>query len=302
MDSFRNPLVTNLPRQFPWSMTLPLIFDDTITLLEKTQLISHKINEIVDLLNSFETNSKQYTDEQIQKLSDDVNKRIAQNRTDIEKILADYMAEIQIKFDEQSAEFKALQAEFVSLTQWVENKIAELEKSIKKHIVNLIDLMSYKDELLYNRIQGELALFKEDIIDMLSDGYKSISPITGTRQNVDFVLYQITRRANTSPFNLTRAQFAALGLTRDFVKTRLVTRDYFVKACYNVFISQNFLEPSPFTGTPRPIAETLARLAALHDKPLTRDEFKALGWTRVYLKSKNITRFDFKNRGAILLN
>lgn len=302
MDSFRNPLVTNLPRQFPWSMTLPLIFDDTITLLEKSQLISHKINEIIDVLNSFESNTKTYTDEQIKILSDDVNRRIAQSRSEIEIILADYMAEIQNKFDEQSTEFQALQAEFVALTQWTERKIAEIENSIKKHIDNLIALMSYKDELLYLRIQGELALFKADIINMLSEGYKALSPITGTRQNVDFVLRQITRRANTSPFNLTRAQFAALGVTRDFVKTRLITRDYFVKACYNTFISQNFLEPSPFTGTPCPIAETLAKLAALHDEPISRAEFKALGWTRDYLKSKNISRFDFKNQGALLLN
>ena len=282
-------------------MTLPLIFDDTITLLEKSQLITHKINEIVTTLNNFETAANEYTDEQIQILSDDVNMRLTQSRGEIDVILATYMEEVQAKFDAQSVEFQALQAAFTDLSQWVELKIAEIEISIKKHIDNLIDLMTYKDELLYLRIQGELALFKADIIEMLSEGYKAISPITGTRQNVDFVLFQITRRANTSPFNLTRAQFAALGVTRDFVKTRLITRDYFVKACYNTFISRNFLEPSPFTGTPRPIAETLNKLANLHNNPITRAEFKALGRSRTFLKAKNITRFDFKNRGEILL-
>lgn len=246
--------------------TLPLVYDESLSYYEFICKINEKISEIIDLLNNFEGSWTDYTDQEVNKLRNEINARIENLYTYID----DNITLINDKFDGEVKDlYQALLESQVMLTELMQNydtvvlntaldRIAEIYAEIDRVVKEIPVHNPYK------------AGFLSSIQEYIDDAFEASRSHPITANNYDNA-------------GLTCIQFRNLNLT---------ALEYDDHASLYIDPYKLF---SPFTGLKR-LPQEIVNEFAEHmrgDLTVTCAEFAAYDLTAAEYDAKEITAYNF---------
>lgn len=264
------------PIKFWCQKILPLVYDNSLSYYEVLCKFSSKLNEVINTLNSFESDVYSYIDQQIQNLS-----------TNWIQIVYNILNEYSQNFDDK------LQQEH----EWNIMEHANIIAQISAQIQIINDAIISGDNANRDYINGQIAKLKAEIPVITS--VMVYDPTSGQLVDIQIALNNIYDKLRCGA--LTASEYDALQISAEHYDSLLLTAfDY--DCCGWRYLWPNnaigFMF-SPFTGEWTEIKNVVSALTDLHraDTPTaqeydnaeyTADEFDTLLLT-AYMYSWNFT-------------
>lgn len=259
--------LANVPRKWPTPIVLPLVFDKSISLLEKIDYIFKRFNELIDYINNLEELSHEYTDQQIELLRVFLLNEIQK--------LQDFLDSLEDKVD------------------GIEINIDIAFKRMLDQLLNLV-----KKELFLQDIEvdSKLNTWYNRIVEMIHYGFTVIDPTTGYTSTIQVALNNIYYKLIVQDA-MTVAEYRSLQQTVLAWRDRYLTvYDYRfrIKKLLWQYFSQLF---DPFTGY-RTLDQLLFnKLANFHMGGPTVDAYQALNLTVEQYAALNLTVDQYEQGG-----
>lgn len=245
--------------QFRPPVVLPLVYDKSISLLEKVHYITARINQLIDYVNELETNANDYTDEKIAGLKAELLSRI-----------------------------QTIQYQIDQINYRIDNIGNDWDIKLKRQFDTLIDILSLSQNKQNIEFKYLLDDLRRELISMLEFGFPVIDPTTGKTTTVQVALdnmYNVLR----AKFSITVGEYRPLNLTvseyRDYYITVEQYRSSLKDELYEFF--GNLFDP--FTGKRTTQQMLFNKLASFHMtspyvaeyriKELTVESYRALNLT-----------------------
>ena len=280
-------------------MVLPLVYDDSLSTYEALCKISYKLNEVITVVNSFGDDFKDYTDQQIDALRNEMNNLINKTINDVNASLNALQQKVDGQLAENKAQMNALQnyvdSELASEKAWVIKQISGLQSNINDQVKYLKDYIDSQDTILRNYIDEQI----QKIIDMIPEITSPIvmNPITGKMEKLQDTLNYLTNVFRYFAFTaqdydneqLTAAEYDALNITAfdfDIYGLKIIHKD------------DRFYMRSPVTGGVVLYKDVIHWLITQHkENALTAQGYDNLELTASNYDGKGITAFDFDFNG-----
>lgn len=171
------------------NVAYPSPYDESLSYLEYLARLHEKINELIDLMNSYEENYKEYTDQEINKVKDELNQKV----NEVKEIINLKDSNLRDLIQETS---NLLTIDYTQLINASAN-------TINLRISSEIDLINSR---ITNEINALRIYIDSGFIDL-----KVLNPVTGQQTSVQDALNSLSEqfRANA----LTSSEYDALQLT-----------------------------------------------------------------------------------------
>lgn len=171
-----------IPEKLPYFFidALPLAFDKSLSYYEQMGKLIHKVNELIDAMNSYAEDYKSYTDEQVALLRQYVDKSISEVYAYADQIKVDLTSLIGLTADELRSDYiSRINALSTSLNSRITQEIFTVNNRITQEVVTL-----------NARISREVQDLKDYINSQLID-IKVIDPTTGLVSDLQTTLNNI---------------------------------------------------------------------------------------------------------------
>lgn len=193
----------NYTGNLPINISYPTPYSESLSYLEYLALLHTKMNELIDLMNSYQTNYMTYTDEQINLLREEFDSRFK----GIVNLISNNDASIRSLIDTQK----------ITITNEYTSLINSNTNTINSRITNEIAL-----------INGRITLEINQVIAYINSGFINIlvlNPVNGQIGSIQDALNSLSEQFRA--LALTCTQYDALELTCDaYDLLNITTYDY----------------------------------------------------------------------------
>lgn len=292
------------PLRFCCSKVLPLVYDDWLTEYEGLCKVSYKLNEVIELVNSFQDDFKDYTDQQVDALRQEITQKLNKAVTELNQTMQALETKVNQQLADNEAKMKALEDYVngaISDNQiWISTKIAGLEQKITEQINYLKQYVDAQDNLLKGYIDDEI----QKVIDMIPEitSVMVVNPITGKLEPIQDALDYLTwvfRYYAYTALGYDNEQFTA----EYFDNAGLSAWEYDVYGCKILHADMRFHMRSPITGEIVCYKDVINWLIAQHRaNGLTASEYDALELTATVYDGKALSAFDYDFNAKTLLS
>lgn len=256
---------------------IPTVYSNKQSYYECLCYIGSKINECIEMINSFTDDYKNYTDEQIAKL-----------KATLEEELQNAVDTLNKKIDFEVKE--------------LDEKIVALSTSITEQLKKLKDLIYTVNENTKAWAEYEIEKLYEYIDNVFCDNVKCYNPTNGMYEPICKVLNDIYGKLRY--FGITAEQYDSLQLTADDYDALMISAsDYDLYAKMILYKSKWFYMYSPFSGKYEFYQDVIYQMAdLLKPNPITAAEYDALNITATNYDDKQITASQYDDNAKTILN
>lgn len=232
-------------------LTIPGIYSDTLSYEDNLAQIMKKINELIEQVNNLSNGVNNYTDEQISKLRNDINKEISALEKTLYSFVSDFEKEISIIEKETDTKLKDIRGYIDNEILKTNEKIKELKTYIDTQIFNAEKRqIKYTDnkvgvESVERQAQGEFLNGKiEKIVKDFPKVYNAVLGVKSDVQETFNSFYTYLRELGILSISYDKMEMTA----EEYDKLELEAHVFDV---YSGFIFSESLNKifSPFTGS-----------------------------------------------------
>lgn len=281
------------PFRFWCQKILPLVYDDSLSYYETLCKMGSKINELIDVLNNYQQEYKEYVDNEVEKLKDYVNRQdnIINQKIDfeIEQVYSKHDKDI----NDLRIEIANVRNELIQMINACENGLAELYD----YVVN--------DQLRQDTlIDIKLKDFYDKIIDLINRvNALIVNPTTGKLDTVQNTINDIYNYLRYEAF--TCVEYDGYSKTCEWWDGRQFTAKAF--DLYGAkYWGQRLCEcrmVNPFTGMVDKITNVISTIISKTTDSLTANEFDVKEYiTANYFDTKDLTAYQFDFQGKLYFN
>lgn len=317
---------------------LPAVYDDAMTYYEQLRIVNNKLTEVIEEVNNFGTvtldAAKEYTDQQITYLSVEVNGQLEDLRNQVnslsknlyDRIMTEVNQTLDDALEKFEAESQAILAEFEKNVTEFNTRMSQLEIAIN----TLFDALQRSKLEMRQEMQREIA----KIIAYLDDAIAAklgrdiivVNPVTKKNSSLDKALQDIFAWIY-SIYGLTVDEYKSLKLTAQEYHERQITAIEYIMHGKLIFFQQIYFPDlegdfqkvydyindcceamdkklymiSPFDGKWTPIQQVTYKLARLHMRGITADQYRDALLTADEYKEKQISAHDYAWNGYYLI-
>lgn len=288
-------------------------------LLESYKSLIDKANEIIEWANNHQieyedaiarlsaVENEIYTFEAqitaaFDKLQADLEADFAQQKADLDKALADTKAEVDATIDllekDVAAAIASFENRFIELETEVKNELARTKAEVARAIIELQHIIDANNAYIMQYVENRLQKFIDDLPEILT--VQVYNPYRGEVTDIQTAINDIYSVACI--WGLTASQYDSLELTASEYDAKELTASQYDTLGYKLlFKDPDIYMLDPFTGEEKHIQAVIYELAALHQKPLTAEEYDEKELTAEYYDSLEITAYDYDWQGAAIV-
>lgn len=288
-------------------------------LLASYNTIIVKANEIIDWANNHQIEYEEaierlsaveneiYTFEAqitaaFDKLQADLEADFAQQKADLDKALADTKSEVDATIDQLekdvAAAIASFENRFLALEMEVKNELAETKAEVARAIMQLQHILDANNAFIMQYVENRLQKFIDDLPEILT--VQVYNPYRGEVTDIQIAINDLYSIACI--WGLTASQYDSLGLTAsEYDAKELTAAEYDTLGYKLLFKDPDIYMLDPFTGEEKHIQAVIYELAALHQVPLTAEEYDNKELTAEYYDSLEITAYDYDWQGAAIV-
>lgn len=320
---------------------LPAVYDEAMTYLEQLRILNNKLNEVIDVFNSYGdellTESKEYTDTQVELLRiqfeadiKHIQDEVANGLSDLEMRLQAALNDFEERAEEEFAWFRQRADElftlFIEETTKLNENIANLQVSVNTLFDALVRTKLEMRQEMEKQIQEIMAYLDQALAFKTGNQIMVMNPVVMKITSLNVALEALAD-VTKFMFSLTVDEYKSLHLTADEYRALKITAsDYLYKARW-MFIGElyfpdlnerfdqvygyinsevealdkNHYMVSPFDGVVTPVKRVVYELATLHMDGITADQYQNLALTADQYKEKEITAHDYAWNGYFIL-
>lgn len=237
-----------------------------------------------------------------EQLKADLEADFAQQKADIEKALADMKAEVDATVekleDDVAQAIAGFENRFIELENEVKNELAETKAEVARAIMELNSVLEANNQYIMLYVENRLQKFIDDLPEILT--VMVYNPYRGDVTDIQTAINDIYSIACI--WGLTASQYDSLGLTaQEYDDLGLSAQEYDTLGYKLLFKDPEYYILDPFTGEEKHIKDVIYELAALHQKPLTAQEYDDKELTAQQYDDLEITAYDYDWQGSALI-
>ena len=235
-------------------------------------------------------------------LKADLEADFAQQKADLEKALADMKAEVDATVEQLeedvAAAIAAFENRFLELETEIKNELAETKAQVARAIIELQNVLQANNQFIFEYVENRLQKFIDDLPEILT--VMVYNPYRGEVTDIQTAINDIYSIACI--WGLTATQYDSLGLTAsEYDALGLSAQEYDTRGYQLLYKDPNYYMLDPFTGEEKHIKDVIYELAALHQTPLTAEEYDNKELTAEYYDGLEITAYDYDWQGSALV-
>lgn len=266
-------------------LTYPLVYDDSLTVLQKLHRLLAVIGSIIEYLDGIEDDWKSYTDEQIALLKKYVDAELARIDSEIANIKIDIeRIETDLNNKIQNLETELLQ------------KLKEFQESINLQIQEIKNLLLLMEARLNNRIDDRFRKLLRYIQQNISSKMMLINPWTGFVELLQNSLDDIHKNDEII-WGLTSNQIKKMNKTAQWWGNQpLLARD----VAWNIQNRRRFQRKAlnPVTNQIGSYQQVFKDLYNLHLDPFTAQQIADMNMTAQQIADENKTAYQWAFKGG----
>lgn len=230
------------------------------------------------------------------------NKLEADLTAELEKALADTIAEVdatitQLRKDVANA-IAGFENRFLELETQIKKELAETKAEIARAIIELRSIIEANNQFVFDYVENRLQKFIDDLPEILT--VQVYNPYRGEVTDIQTAINDIYSVACI--WGLTASQYDSLGLTAaEYDALGLTAQEYDTLGYKLLYKDPDHYMLDPFTGEEKHVKAVIYELAALHQRPLTAEEYDAKELTAEYYDSLEITAYNYDWQGAAIV-
>ena len=298
------------PYHFYIQHVIPLVFDDSLSYLELVEQVVKKLNEVIENINSWSDVIKNYTDEQIAALKQELLVYINQQDQIIIGQLQQTQAQLRQEMNQLRSDYQQSDAE---LRQYVADQLANnlatiqvLINGVNQSMELLRQYVNSQDTALNAKLEAEVTRLEELIKEMQINPNQMLRNPTNNKYEpiqvvTDTVFY------NLRSWGLRAKDYDRLNLTaEEYDQFQLGAWNYdYLGKWYlreKPEIEQNFWGLNPWTGTRQHLREIIYWGAAyLRIDAVTAQEYDDLELEAEVYDGKGLTAYQYDWEGRLWL-
>lgn len=288
-------------------------------LLASYKSIIDKANEIIDWANNHQIEYEEaiarlsaveneiYTFEAqitaaFNQLKADLEEDFAQQKAELDKALADMKAEVDATVEQLeedvAAAIASFENRFLELETEVKNELAETKAEVARAIMELQNILNANNQFIFQYVENRLQKFIDDLPEILT--VQVYNPYRGEVTDIQTAINDIYSVACI--WGLTASQYDSLGLSAsEYDSLELTAQEYDTLGYKLLYKDPDHYMLDPFTGEEKHVKAVIYELAALHQVPLTAEEYDNKELTAEYYDSLEITAYDYDWQGAAIV-
>lgn len=288
-------------------------------LLASYKSIIDKANEIIDWANNHQieyedaiarlsaVENEIYTFEAqitaaFNQLQADLEEDFAQQKAELDKALADMKAEVDATVEQLeedvAAAIASFENRFLELETEVKNELAETKAEVARAIMELQNILNANNQFIFQYVENRLQKFIDDLPEILT--VQVYNPYRGEVTDIQTAINDIYSVACI--WGLTASQYDSLGLSAsEYDSLELTAQEYDTLGYKLLYKDPDHYMLDPFTGEEKHVKAVIYELAALHQVPLTAEEYDNKELTAEYYDSLEITAYDYDWQGAAIV-
>lgn len=279
------------PLKFWCQKILPLSYDDSLSYYETLCRFADKVNELIERLNLYQEEYRDYVDEQVSFLKTYIDEQDNATKTVLEIKMENLKNETERQMNELKLHLKQTLDD-------VNNKLAEYSESL----VRLYDFVvsdQNRQDIYFKNILEE---FYHKIWSLI-DQYTNIiyNPTNGQLTTVEQAINDIWNILRYQA--LTCIEFEWLGYSCDkwdSIGYSALDFDLYSGVKYGKRICDCWMI-NPYTGEKSLVTDVIYTLIGMRAEGLTTEQYDAKNLTASRFDSTNITAYDFDFQGSISL-
>lgn len=279
------------PLKFWCQKILPLSYDDSLSYYETLCRFADKVNELIDRMNLYEEEYKDYVDEQVSFLKTYIDEQDNATKTVIEIKMENLKNETERQMNE-------LKLKLQQTLDDVNNKLAEYSESL----VRLYDFVvsdQNRQDIYFKNVLEE---FYHKIWSLI-DQYTNIiyNPTNGQLTTVEQAINDIWNILRYQAMNCIEFEWLGYSCEKwDSIGYSALDFDLNSGVKYGKRICDCWMI-NPYTGEKSLVTDVIYTLIGMKAEGLTTEQYDAKNLTASRFESTNITAYDFDFKGSISL-
>lgn len=226
----------------------------------------------------------------------------AQQKAELDKALADTKAEVDATVDQLeedvAAAIASFENRFLALETEVKQELAETKAEVARAIMQLQHILDANNQFIFQYVENRLQKFIDDLPEILT--VMVYNPYRGEVTDIQIAINDIYSVACI--WGLTASQYDSLGLSAsEYDALELTAQEYDTLGYKLLYKDPDHYMLDPFTGEEKHVKAVIYELAALHQVPLTAEEYDNKELTAEYYDSLEITAYDYDWQGAAIV-
>lgn len=255
---------------------IPTEYDDALSYYEALQKLHHAVNQAIECLNGridgLTSDSNEYTDQEISKLKsyvdeqdDNIDEKYSNLYNDIVQANLELVIKVNQLYDDWSKYQERVDGRVDLIYGWLRDYVNELFTSVKPPIY------------VIDPVNGQMSTLQ----DALDDMWRNWNSGGITAGEYDSLM-------------ITASKYDMQMITAWVYDNRARQLPFFYDRIYGAMVD-------PFTGTMNSVVNVVYKLAALHKKALTVEEYDGLRLTAEEYDGKSLTAYEYDWNGKVAL-
>lgn len=279
------------PLKFWCQKILPLSYDDSLSYYETLCRFADKVNELIERLNLYQEEYRDYVDEQVSFLKTYIDEQDNATKTVLEIKMENLKNETERQMNE-------LKLKLQETLDGVNNKLAEYSESL----VRLYDFVvsdQNRQDIYFKNVLEE---FYHKIWSLI-DQYTNIiyNPTNGQLTTVEQAINDIWNILRYQAMNCIEFEWLGYSCEKwDSIGYSALDFDLYSGVKYGKRICDCWMI-NPYTGEKSLVTDVIYTLIGMRAEGLTTEQYDAKNLTASRFESTNITAYDFDFQGSISL-
>lgn len=288
-------------------------------LLASYKTIIDKANEVIDWANNHQIEYEEAiarlsaVENEIDTFEAQITAAFNQLKADLEADFAEQKAEMEAELAAVKAEVDAtveqleedvaaaiasFENRFIALETEVKQELAETKAEVARAIMQLQHILDANNQFIFQYVENRLQKFIDDLPEILT--VQVYNPYRGEVTDIQTAINDIYSVACI--WGLTATHYDSLGLTAsEYDAKELTAAEYDTLGYKLLYKDPDLYMLDPFTGEEKHVKAVIYELAALHQVPLTAEEYDNKELTAEYYDSLEITAYDYDWQGAAIV-
>lgn len=279
------------PLRFWAQKILPLTYDDSLSYYESLCKFADKVNELIDRMNLYEEEYKDYVNEQVSFLKTYIDEQDNATKTVLEIKMENLKNETERQMNELKLKLKKTLDD-------VNKKIAEYSQSLVK-LYDFVVSDQNRQDIYFKSLLEE---FYHKIWSLI-DQYTSIiyNPTNGQLTTVEQAVNDIWNILRYQAMNCIEFEWLGYSCDKwDSIGYSALDFDLYSGVKYGKRICDCWMI-NPYTGEKSLVTDVIYTLIGMRAEGLTAEQYDAKKLSASRFDSTNITAYDFDFKGSVSL-
>lgn len=279
------------PLRFWAQKILPLTYDDSLSYYESLCKFADKVNELIDRMNLYEEEYKDYVNEQVSFLKTYIDEQDNATKTVLEIKMENLKNETERQMNE-------LKLKLQQTLDDVNKKIAEYSQSLVK-LYDFVVSDQNRQDIYFKSLLEE---FYHKIWSLI-DQYTSIiyNPTNGQLTTVEQAVNDIWNILRYQAMNCIEFEWLGYSCDKwDSIGYSALDFDLYSGVKYGKRICDCWMI-NPYTGEKSLVTDVIYTLIGMRAEGLTAEQYDAKKLSASRFDSTNITAYDFDFKGSVSL-